>query len=75
MIKPVLPPCSMAGCERAAGAIVNDSLLCGEHAVIALDAVIRTREAQGRKDEGQEEQQDLRKPCQPSAADDNRAGE
>jgi len=45
MIKPVLPPCSVAGCKRAAGAIINEALLCGEHAVIEFDKVIRAREA------------------------------
>ena len=45
MIKPVLPPCSVAGCKRAAGAIINDALLCGEHAVVELDKVLKLREA------------------------------
>ena len=45
MIKPVLPPCSVAGCNRAAGAIINEALLCGEHAVIEFDKVIRARQA------------------------------
>ena len=52
MIKPVLPPCSMAGCERAAGAIINETLLCGEHAVIELEKVVKAREAALREEDG-----------------------
>ena len=45
MVKSVLPPCSVAGCERAAGAIINEALLCGEHAVVELERVLKEREA------------------------------
>jgi hypothetical protein len=45
MTKPVLPPCSVAGCTRAAGAIINDALLCGEHAVVELERVLKMRGA------------------------------
>lgn len=51
MIKPVLPPCSVAGCTRAAGAIINEALLCGEHAKIELDRVLEQRKGM-RKEEG-----------------------
>lgn len=44
MTKPVLPPCSVEGCERAAGAIIDDALLCGQHAVIEFDKILRARE-------------------------------
>jgi len=37
MSKPDLPPCSVWHCKRAAGAIINGSLLCGEHAVEDLE--------------------------------------
>ena len=43
MIKPVLPPCSVAGCRNAAGAIINEALLCGEHAKIELERVLKER--------------------------------
>ena len=31
-----LPPCSVAGCECTAGAIVKGALLCGSHALEQL---------------------------------------
>ena len=37
MSKPDLPPCSMSGCKRAAGVIINSALLCAEHAVEELE--------------------------------------
>jgi hypothetical protein len=43
MTKPVLPPCSVRDCEHAAGAIVNDVLLCGEHAVKELHQILKLR--------------------------------
>lgn len=49
MTKPVLPPCSVAGCKRAAGAIINEMLQCGEHAVVELNKVIKARKAALRK--------------------------
>ena len=36
MIRPILQPCSVLGCTRAAGVILNGALLCGEHANEAL---------------------------------------
>jgi hypothetical protein len=39
----VLPPCSMAGCEREAGAIINSDLLCGEHAALVLAKIVAER--------------------------------
>jgi hypothetical protein len=43
MIKPVLPPCSVVGCKRAAGAIINEVLLCAEHAIIEYAKVLEER--------------------------------
>jgi len=43
MTKHVLPRCSVAGCQRAAGAIINEALLCGEHASIELERVLEER--------------------------------
>jgi hypothetical protein len=47
MSKPELPPCSVRGCKRAAGAIINGVLLCGEHAVTEFERVrlLRKRDA------------------------------
>jgi len=45
MTKPVLPPCSVRDCNRAAGAIINGDLLCADHAVEEM-----TRRAMLRKD-------------------------
>ena len=36
MTRPQLPPCSVSGCDRVAGAVVDGALLCGEHAVVAM---------------------------------------
>jgi hypothetical protein len=36
MTKTVLSACSVRGCARAAGAIINGILLCAEHAVEGL---------------------------------------
>ena len=44
MIKPILPPCSVAGCKHVAGAIINNALLCGEHANAELERVLKERE-------------------------------
>ena len=44
MIRPILPPCSVAGCRGAAGAIINNALLCGEHANAELERMLRERE-------------------------------
>jgi hypothetical protein len=35
-MKPELPSCSVLRCDRVAGAVVDGSLLCGEHAVEAM---------------------------------------
>ena len=43
MNKPILPPCSVAGCKREAGAIINHLLLCGEHANVELERVLKER--------------------------------
>lgn len=53
MVKPVLPPCSVEDCDRAAGAVINELLLCGEHAVIELKRVIEEREALLRRSDGE----------------------
>jgi hypothetical protein len=45
MTKPVLPPCSVRDCKRAAGAIINGALLCGEHAVGELERFLQLRRA------------------------------
>jgi len=37
MTRPVLPLCSVRDCNRAAGAIIDGALLCGEHAVEELE--------------------------------------
>ena len=46
MTKPVLPRCSIIGCDRAAGAIINETLLCGEHAATALERLLEERRSQ-----------------------------
>ena len=51
MVKHSLPSCSIADCERAAGAIIDEALLCGEHANIELDRVLAERRAAARKNE------------------------
>jgi hypothetical protein len=33
-----LPPCSVKGCNRAAGVIMNGAMLCPKHASEALEA-------------------------------------
>src|SRR5437762_3159352 len=43
MTKHALPRCSVPDCHRAAGAIIDDALLCGEHAVIELERVLEER--------------------------------
>jgi len=43
MTKHVLPRCSIVGCRREAGAIINEALLCGEHATIELERVLAER--------------------------------
>jgi hypothetical protein len=45
MTQSVLPPCSVDGCGLAGGAIINDALLCGEHAAIEIERVLKGREA------------------------------
>jgi hypothetical protein len=34
--KPQLPKCSVQNCPNAAGAIIGEAILCGEHACAAL---------------------------------------
>jgi hypothetical protein len=38
-----LPPCSAAGCTRAGGAIINQALLCSEHAAIEFERMLKGR--------------------------------
>jgi hypothetical protein len=38
-----LPPCTAAGCTRAGGAIINQALLCSEHAAIEFERVLKGR--------------------------------
>ena len=45
MTKLGLPACSMVGCEREAGAIINNDLLCGEHAALVLTEIVAKRGA------------------------------
>jgi hypothetical protein len=48
MTRPILPPCSVEGCESKAGAIINEALLCGEHAMIELRRVLKERAGEAR---------------------------
>jgi hypothetical protein len=32
LTRKILPPCSINGCDHAAGAIINGALYCGAHA-------------------------------------------
>jgi hypothetical protein len=32
LTRKILPPCSITGCDHAAGAIINGALYCGAHA-------------------------------------------
>lgn len=41
-----LPPCTAVGCKRAGGAIINQSLLCAEHAAIEIERVLSGRKAE-----------------------------
>ena len=43
MTKPILPPCSVRGCEGAADAVIKGTLLCGQHAVIEIEKLKRAR--------------------------------
>lgn len=54
MSRHVLPPCSVDRCKRAAGAIINGELLCGEHAVEVMQnrALLRQDGANGKRHEG-----------------------
>ena len=54
MIRPVLPPCSVRECNRAAGVILNGALFCAQH---ANEALAEQRKRQ-RKDEGSEAQRE-----------------
>ena len=38
-----LPPCTAAGCTRAGDAIINQALLCSEHAAIEFERVLKGR--------------------------------
>jgi hypothetical protein len=51
MTKPDLPPCSVRDCKRAAGAIINGALLCGEHAMEELEKRKLLRRGDTRDDE------------------------
>ena len=44
MSESVLPPCSVDGCGLAGGAIINDALLCGEHAAVEIERILKGRE-------------------------------
>lgn len=54
MIRPVLPPCSVRECNRAAGVILNGALFCAQH---ANEALAEQRKLQ-RKDKGGEAQRE-----------------
>ena len=49
MTKHALPPCSVGGCSQAAGAIINQALLCSQHAAIEIELLLRGREAVARE--------------------------
>jgi len=39
LTKRILPPCSVAGCDHAAGAVIRETLYCGWHAVYHLQQI------------------------------------
>ena len=39
MTRKILPPCSIVGCDHAAGAIINGALYCGAHASDKLRSI------------------------------------
>lgn len=56
MTKHALPPCSVKGCSQAAGAIINQALLCSQHAAIEIELLLRGREAVARERSREESQ-------------------
>jgi len=54
MTKYALPPCAAAGCTQAAGAIINQRLLCSQHAAIEIELLLRGREAVAREQKREE---------------------
>jgi hypothetical protein len=53
MSKQDLPPCSVPNCNRAAGAIINGALLCGEHAVEEMERLRLSRAGNTEQKSGQ----------------------
>jgi hypothetical protein len=49
LTRKILPPCSMTGCDDAAGAIINGALYCGTHASDKLRAMQIAGKASGPK--------------------------
>jgi len=47
MSKPVLPSCSARDCKSAAGAIINGTLLCTQHAVEKMERLRLLRNGNG----------------------------
>jgi hypothetical protein len=43
MTRPDLPRCSVRGCRHAAGAVIDQALFCGAHAVRELKRVLDQR--------------------------------
>ena len=50
MTKPVLPPCSVAGCIDAAGVIIDEALLCPQHGNEALERRRALQRAGGKQE-------------------------